>query len=150
MDAPKDDHTALAYGPQRGRDQRPNRGKDDGGVQFLGWRIGGTSGPFSSQPPGERLPLVVTFAGEGEDPASLMGGDLRDYVGRGPEAVEAEAFGVAGHAEGAVADQTRAQEQRRLEIRLTVRDREAKAFVSDGALRVAAVYVIAGKPGIVT
>ena len=64
----------------------------------------------------EPLSLLVAFSGEGEDPAALVNSYLDNYVGGGAEAVEAEAFCVAGHPQGAVADQARAQERRGLQL----------------------------------
>ena len=74
-----------------------------------------------------------------------MAGDLRDDVGRGAEAVEPEPLGVAGEAQRAVADQARAEQRRRLEIRIARREREAEALVGDDLLGVAAVEVVPGE-----
>ena len=47
----------------------------------------------------------VARPGEGEDLPPLMTRDLSDDMGRGAEAVDADALAVAGEPEGAVADQ---------------------------------------------
>ena len=63
-----------------------------------------SSGGESEEPPAhsapcrwaKALPVFVAVAGKGEDPAFLMQRNLADFVGRSPEPVEADTFGVAG------------------------------------------------------
>ena len=74
-----------------------------------------------------------------------MARDLGDDVRGRAEPVEAEALRVAGQPQRAVADQSRAEERRGLQIRITLREREAEALVGDRVLRVAAVAVVAGE-----
>ena len=102
-------------------------------------------GPLGAEPACEARARVVAGAREREHPAPLVAGDLADDVRRGAEAVEAEALGVAGHPQGAVADEPRAQQRRGLEVRVAVGDREAEALVGDRVLGEAAVEVAAGE-----
>src|SRR5207302_1582524 len=62
-------------------------------------------------------------------------------------AVEAEAAGIACHAERSRSDEPRAEQRRRLGIGVLLRQRETVPFVRDGQLRVAAVDLISGEPG---
>ena len=92
---------------------------------------------------------VVAAAGEGEHPPALVDGDLADDVRGRAEAVEAEALGVAGHAQRAVADQPGAEQRRDLLVGMVLGEREAEALVGDGQLGVAAVELVAGEAGAV-
>src|SRR5829696_705741 len=149
VDAGAHNHTPLRQGPQRGRHQRPDGREDDGGIELLWWRLVRAAGPVGSEPAREPLAFFVAGAREGEDPAALVGGDLRDYVRCGPEAVETQALGVADPTESPVADQARAEERSGLEVRVFLRDREAEAVVCRRVPGVAAVYLVAGEPGVV-
>ena len=71
-----------------------------------------------------------------------MARDLADDVGRAAEAEEPDALGVAAKAQGAVADESRAQ-KRRLGDWVTGRQREGVARVGDDQLRVPAVERVA-------
>ena len=66
---------------------------------------------------------------------------------RGAEPVEAQALGVAGHPQRAIADQPAAQQRRRLEVVEVVGQVQAVPRVGHGALGVAAVDVAAGEAG---
>src|SRR5205085_5878434 len=93
----------------------------------------------------EGLALVVARTREREDAPPLVPRHLRHDVRGRAEAVEAEPLRVARRAQRAVADQPRAEERRRLLVRVALWDREAEALVGDGVLRVAAVEVVAGE-----
>src|SRR5215210_8604216 len=149
VDAGAHHHPSLRDGPQRDRHQRPDGSEDDRRVELLRRGLTRASGPGGAQLAREALALLVTIPGEREDLPALMNGHLDDYVGGVAEAVEAEAFGVADHGQRAVADQARAQQRRGLKVRILLGDREAEAVVGDGVPGVAAVYLVAGEPGVV-
>src|SRR5215208_750128 len=149
VDAGAHHHATLRHGPQRNRNQRPDRREDDGRIEFLRRELGRAPSPRSPELAREALALLVAIPGERKDLPALMQGHLDDYVGGGAEAVEAEAFGVAGHPQGAIADQARAQQRRGLEIRVAFGERKAEPVVGGGILGVAAVYLVAGEAGIV-
>ena len=107
----------------------------------------GVARPRGAELEREALGLGVARPGEREDAPALVRGDLADDVGRGAEAVEAEPLRVAAEPQRPVADQPGAQQRRRLEVRVALRDREAVALVGDRQLRVAAVELVAGEAG---
>src|SRR6185437_15456013 len=74
-----------------------------------------------------------------------MDRDLADLVGCRAEAVEPEACRVAGHTQGAVADQAAAEQRSELLVGEFVGKGEAEALVGDGQLRVTAVDVATGE-----
>ena len=122
-----------ASAAQRRRHERADGREDDRGVELLR-RRGADRSPAHSQP-SERAnacAAVVAGAGEGEHAPPLVERDLADDVRRGAEAVEAEALGVAGHPQRAVADQPGAEQRRGLEVAVAVGQREAEARVGDG------------------
>src|SRR5215211_281957 len=147
VDAGADDDAARGDGGQRGRHERTDRREDDRAVERLGRRPHRVARPLGAQLARERLRVSVIAAREGEHAAALVAQDLGDDVGARPEAVEADAFGVARHAQRPVADQPGAEQRRGLVVRVAVGDREAEALVGHGALRVAAVAVIARELG---
>src|SRR5215210_2591973 len=149
VDAGAHHHPSLRDGPQRDRHQRPDGSEDDRRVELLRRGLTRASGPGGAQLAREALALLVTIPAEREDLPALMNGHLDDYVGGVAEAVEAEAFGVADHGQRAVADQTRAQERCGLEVQVPLGNREAEAVVGDGVPGVAAVYLVAGEPGVI-
>jgi hypothetical protein len=149
MDAGAHHDASLRDDPQRDRHQRADGREDDRRVELLRRLLVRAAGPGGAEIAREPLALLVAGAGERKDLAALVGRDLRDYVGGGAEAVEAQAFGVAAHAEGAVADQARAEQRRGLEVRVTFGDRETEAPFGHRALRVSAVYLVAGEAGVV-
>ena len=140
MDAGADDGAAGRHGRERRGDERAGRGEDDRGVELLGRRLVRAARPRGPELPRERLRLPRRPARvKAKTRRPCVAGDLRDDVRRGAEAVEPEPLGVAREAQRAVADQARAEERRRLEIRVPVGEREAVALVRDGQLGVAAV-----------
>lgn len=70
-------------------------------------------------------------------------------ISRSAETVNADALRVARHAQRAIADQAGAQQRRRLDVAVLLRQVKAVAAVGNGALRETAVYRVAGKTGIV-
>ena len=116
--------------------------------------IAASSGSGSSPaPPAHSAPSpranacfsAVAGARDREHAPALGGGDLADDVGRAAEAVEPEPLGVAAHPQRAVADQPRAEQRRRLEVRVAAGERQAVALVGDRELGVATVELIAGE-----
>src|SRR5919204_145419 len=104
-----------------------------------------TSSPAASS----RMRSCGFCASECEHARALMARDLRHDVRRGAEAVEAEPFGITRQPQGPVADQPGAEQRRRLQVRVALRDRDAEALVGGGELRVAAVPVVAGEASLV-
>src|SRR5579864_5978596 len=76
-----------------------------------------------------------------------MHGDLRHDVGRGAEAVDAEAGRVAGKAQASIADEARAQERRSLQVRVSIRKREACALVRHHVVGVSAIERVTREQG---
>ena len=79
------------------------------------------------------------------DALALVAGDLRDDVGGGAEAIEAERLAVAGHAVGAVADEAGAEQRGGFGVAVFLRQVEAIAPVGDDVFGIAAVDVAAGE-----
>ena len=71
--------------------------------------------------------------------------DLHRDMSGGTEAVEAEPVGVAGQAQGAVADEAGAQKRCRRHVAILRRQGEAKALVRHRIFGIAAVDVVAGE-----
>jgi len=88
---------------------------------------------------------LVTRAGEGKHAPTLEAGDLSNDVGRGAKPVEAEPLGVAGHSEGAIADESRAQQWSDLKVGVSVGERKAVTLVGDCPLGEATVDVSPGE-----
>ena len=150
MDAGADDAAALRERAQRERNERTNGSEDDGGVQLLRRSLVRAAGPDCAELARERLPLFVARTREGENAASLVPRDLRDDVRGRAEAVEPEPLGVAREPERAIADQAGAQEGSCLETGIALGKCQAKTFIDDGVLGIAAVQVVAGEPRVVT
>src|SRR6202043_1189978 len=93
----------------------------------------------------ELLRPLVAWTCEGIDLAPLVGGDLRDDVRRGAEAVEPEGARGAAHRERAVADEARAHERGGLRVGVAGGDGEAVALVGDRVLGHPAVDVASGE-----
>src|SRR5206468_7138358 len=123
---------------------------DDGGVEGLGGLGIRCSRPCRAEPARELLRLVVARAREREDTPSLMSRHLRHDVRRGAEAVEPEPRRIPGGDERPVPYQAGAQEGRRPEIVVAVRDWEAKPRIGDRVLGVPAVDEVAGEARAIT
>src|SRR5207244_2390806 len=78
-----------------------------------------------------------------EHATALVAGNLGQDVRGCAEAVQAEPLRIAGEPERAVPDQARAEQRRRLDVVVAVRDREAEALVGDRPFRVTPVEVVA-------
>src|SRR5205823_5898224 len=149
VDAAADDGAALAYGFERSRHEVADGSEDKRGVERFGGCFVRGSRPRCAKLARERLPCRVAAAGEGEDAAALVTGDLRDDVRGGAESVDAEVVGVAGEFEGAVPDEAGAEQRRGGGVVVGVGERIAGALVGDGELGVAAVDVVAREAGAV-
>ena len=147
MDAAADDGAALADGGERRGHEAADRGEDQGGVELGRWRRVGVAGPDRTHGAGEVLGRRVAGAGEGEELAALVAGDLGHDVGGGAEAPDAEPTCVAGHAQGAPADQAGAEQRGGLGVAVAVGQGEAVGGVGDGELGIAAVQRVAGEAG---
>src|SRR5262249_20950706 len=88
---------------------------------------------------------LVARTHEGEDRAALVTRQLRDDVGGGAEAVEAEAPRIARPAQRAIADEAGAHERRRFHVAVAAADREAVARIRDRVAGIAAVDLISGE-----
>ncbi len=122
-----------------------DRGEDQGGVELGRVASRRRRRPRRTHGAGEVLGRGVAGAGEGVELAALVPGDLGHDVGGGAEAPDAEAARVAGHAQGAVADQAGAEQRGGLGVAVAVGQREAVGGVGDGELGVAAVQRVAGE-----
>jgi hypothetical protein len=63
-------------------------------------------------------------------------------MGRGSKAKKADSFGIPGHSERPIANQTRAEEGRRLKIRKTGGDRKAKPLVRHSPFSKPPIYLV--------
>ena len=100
------DHLAAFRGRlERGRHQRTDRREDDGGVELFGRALVRAAGPVGTEATGKSLAFLVAGPGEGENAAALVLRNLSNDVGRGAEAVKAEAPSVTDQAQRAIADQ---------------------------------------------
>ena len=61
------------------------------------------------------------------------------------KAIETNPLRVAGQPQGAIADQSRAEQWRRLQVRIVLRQWKTEALIGDEVLRIAAIEVIAGE-----
>src|SRR3954447_5718522 len=146
MDSGADDRGALRGRLQRRGDELAGGREDDRGVERLGAGLHRVARPLGAEAQRELARGLVTGAREGEHTPALCHGDLADDVGGGAEDVKGEPARVAGHAQGAGADQPGAQQRCGLEVGVAGRDIEAVALVGDGELGVAPVDVAAGEP----
>jgi hypothetical protein len=141
-------HTTVppgAHGAQRERHERAVGREDDRGVQRLGRGVAGRSGPRRAELTGEALRRLVAGPGERVDPPALPDGDLGHDVRGRAEAVEAQPPCLAAQAQGAEADQPRAQQRGDLHVGVVSRDGEAEALVGHRVLGEAAVDVASGE-----
>ena len=98
MNAGADDDTSATDGAKSRRNERADGGEDDRGVERLGRRLRGGSGPDGTELTGEDLTGHVAFTGEREDLAALVDRNLRDDVRGGSESVETDPSRIAAHA----------------------------------------------------
>ena len=124
-------------------DEIAGRSEDDRCVELLGWAFLRASDPYGSEVLGQGP--VLFAAGEDIDFEAHVDGDLYDYVGGTAEAVEAEpAVGWnISKAEGAIADDSRAEEGGGLEVGEGVGDGEGETLIRQDMVGVAAVNVVA-------
>ena len=114
------------------------------------WRLlEGRPGPFRAERARELLALVVAGSREREHAPALGERDLADDVRRRAEPVQTESFRIARKSQRAEADQAGTEQRRGLQIRISVREREAEAFVGHRRLCVAAVGRVAGEARVV-
>ncbi len=95
------------------------------------------------------LGRFIAGPGEGVDLALLIARYLGDDMCGGAEAIDAQAFAVAGFDQAAIADQPGAKQRRGFGVAIDIGDGQAEALVGDGVLGVTAVDGVAGKLGIV-
>ena len=117
MDAAADDDPTFAHGFESCRHQGADGREDDGGVERLGRTLIRASGPRHAKRAGEILRRAIAGPREGVHLAPLRFRDLRHDMGRGAEAVDAEARNLSsGRSDGefqrAVADQPGAKKRR--------------------------------------
>ena len=96
----------------------------------------------------ERLGRIVARPCKGKYLPPLRQCDLRDQVRRGPEAVDAETARIAGERIGAVTDQPGAQQRRRMQVVIALRQRQHIRRVGHGVFGVTTVLLVAGEAGI--
>jgi hypothetical protein len=87
---------------------------------------------------------------EGVHIATVVPGHLQQNVSSGAETVDAESTSAPRHAVRAVADESGAQERRRVHVVVRVKEGEGDARVRRGVLGVPAVTVTAGEPRVPT
>ncbi len=136
---------ALARGRQRGRHQCAHRREQDGRIQRLGRHVGAGAGPGRAEFQREALAFLVAGTREGEHPPAFQACHLRQQVGGGAEAVQAEPAALAGRATGAVADQPGAQQRGGLRIGVAVGNGKAEARIGQCVLGIAAIHGVAGE-----
>src|ERR1035437_6214816 len=140
------DHaSALALRFQRRRHQRAHRRENDGGIERLRRRLFRAARPHRAERAREVLRRRVALAREGEHAPALPDRDLRQDMGGGAEAVEAERLAFAGHAVAAPADQAGAQPRRDLGIVAAISKRKTKPRVGQHMCRIAAIAGVAGE-----
>src|SRR5919199_1928844 len=110
----------------RSGDQLTGRGEQDRGVKLLRRWAECIACPLGPQLTGKLLCIHVARARKGEDPPALGAGHLRDDVGGGAAAVQAQALRLAGHDQAAIADEPGALQRCGLEIGVARRDGEAE------------------------
>jgi hypothetical protein len=96
------------------------------------------------------LRLVVARAGEPEDALSSRYGDLRDEMRRRAESKDAQSFRdrwITGESQCSVSNEAGAEKRRGMGVVVPFGDRKAVAGIGDAILRVAAIDIVAGKPG---
>ena len=143
MNARADHRAALGHGAQGQGHEFPRGGEDDCRIHLLRRCLVRAARPGRPQLPGEGLTFHVPRPGESIHLPSLPAGDLDQEVRGRAEAVEGQFHRVARHAQGAVADQARAEERRGLEIGVTLGNRETEAVVRRGVLGEAPVQLVA-------
>ncbi len=147
VDAAADDDAARPYGGQRRRHERADRGEDDGGVQRHRRGAIARPRPLATELAGERRRAGVARAREGITGDAAADRDLRNEVGRGAEAVQAEPARAAAHLERALPDQAGAKQRRGMHVVEAGGNGQAVARVGHDELRKAAVHVTAGEAG---
>src|SRR6185312_3896415 len=145
VNAAADNAPAFADRLQRRGHQRPDRRKDDGGVEWLRRVVIGVAGPVDAERAGEVLRACIARAREGHDAPSLPPQHLRQDVRGGAEAVEADCLALAGQPQAAPADQPRAQPRRDFGVIAILAERKAIARVGHRVRGEAAVARIAGE-----
>ena len=147
MDASANDGSASSYGPERRWDQFPGRGKDDGRMKFRRRKFVGIARPDRPHLSGELLSLTIACFREGIDFSPLPPRHLGHDVGRRAEAVDSEPLPLTRHDQRTVADESGAEQRRRLKVGVPLRKGKTETMVGHGVLGEAAIYLITGKPG---
>ena len=100
---------ARTDSPQGGRHQCANRSKDHHRIQrFRRWHIG-TASPDRAHFECEILCSGIAWGGEREQCPPLVPQDLSHDVGSSAKTINANLFGVAGHLQRSITDQSGAQ-----------------------------------------
>ena len=149
MDAGADDGPTLAGRRQRGRHKGADWCKDDRGIQPL-WRCHVRStGPDGAEASCKLLAGGVAWFGEGVDLLPAIPRHLSSDMRSRTEAVQAQSFHVPRHAQRAVADQSGAEQRRRLDVRKSRWNWEAEPLIRHRVVSVPAVDLVAGETGLV-
>src|SRR5690606_31089270 len=98
VDSAANDGSAFADSSQADGHELSGRREDDGRVERLGRDLVGAARPGASQPAREGLGGRIAWPGEGEDRLTFVDGELREQMGGGPEAVEAQPMHRPGFA----------------------------------------------------
>src|SRR5262249_5523592 len=107
-------HHRTAFGncTQRKRYQCADRREQDGCVEGNRRQFVRATCPCRPKPEREPLPTGVAWPRESVELATFEAGDLRDDMSRCTKTIDAEAPGLTRHAQGAMPDQSRAQQGR--------------------------------------
>src|SRR5262249_30725467 len=114
-------------------------------IQRPGGQAVGAAGPTGAERKGVRLRGGVAWAGEGIDLATLPTADLSQDMGRGAEAIEADAPASTGELERAPADQAGAEKRSGGDRIVEAVEGKRKAGIGDHVGGKATVAAVAGE-----
>lgn len=135
----------LRHGKVERFRQIADRRKDDRRIEFLRGSIGRTSGPGCAQRPGKILTPAIARVGKGEYLLPVAACNLNQKVGGRTKSVEADPLGFTRLAQATIANQSGAEQGRRLSIPVDRWNRKAKPLVGDQILRITAIERVTGK-----
>jgi hypothetical protein len=140
-----DDGAAFLHGGERQRDERADRRVDDRRVERFGCLFVRASCPDRAQAAGKILRSAVAWARKRKNSSAALLRHLRDDMRRRAEAIEAKIDPFAGHHERTPADESGAEQRRKLLIASCLAERKRIARVSDRMRGEASVARIAGE-----
>src|ERR1035437_827682 len=147
MDAGADHGAPGSHRLQRERNQFAGRGEDDRGVEWRGSRAGAVPRPRRPQAAGNLLAGEIPGPREGVHGGITVAGHPPDQVRGAAEAVQPQPRSMARHPERSEADETGAEQRRRLDVRGPAGQAEAEAGVGQGELGETTVDITAREAG---